>query len=370
MEMTMQTVPRNAPSLTGLAQAKWAFTTRHVERRDVDALLPAVAATQPGQLVLARVERIGQHEGLQLASGRRAELYAGDLIVLCLGDRYAPDQFEGVAELGSNAQCELLAAGGVAGVVRHRHARMKSATTLQVLAVLADAAGVPISIRRYAQPLPPLPALKAPQVPVLLVVGSSMNAGKTTACASLIHGLARAGWRVGAAKVTGTGSFGDVQTYVDAGAAEVLDFTDAGYASTYRLDAATVEMVARSLVAELERRGCDVVVVEVADGLFQRETAALLASATLRACVRGLLFAAADAMGAVAGVQRLRQQGWPVLAFTGLVTASPLAAAEAEAALVGVHGNTPRLTRDDLRAPDTATQLVGLTASHGWRLAA
>lgn len=366
----MHTVPMNPPSLNLLANAKWAFTTRHVNAQDVRHLLPAEAATQAGQLVLARVERLGQHDGLQLASGRRAELYAGDLIVLCLGDRYAPDQFEGVAEIDAQGGCELLAAGGVAGTVRHRHGRMKPATALRVLACLADAQSRAINIAHHALTLPAVSARKASTVPVIAVLGSSMNAGKTTACASLIHGLARGGWRVGAAKVTGTGSFGDVQCYADAGASEVVDFTDAGFASTYRVDAATVETAALRLVAELEQRGCDVVVVEVADGLFQRETAELLASPAWQAAMHGVVFAAADAMGAVAGVQRLQAQGWQVLAFTGLVTASPLAAAEAEAALISGGHAVARLARDDLRNPSTAEGLAGLPSLERWPLAA
>jgi hypothetical protein len=370
MEKTMNSIAPSSLSLKTPAHAKWAFTTRHVVRRDIGSLLPAQAATRAGQLVLARVERLGQHDGLQLAHGRRAELYAGDLVVLCLGDRYAPDQFEGVAEIDTQGGCELLAAGGVAGTVRHRHGRMKRATTLRVLACLGDAQSQALDIGRYALPLPGPDAPRPPAVPVIVVAGSSMNAGKTTACASLIHGLARGGWRVGAAKVTGTGSFGDVQSYADAGACEVLDFTDAGLASTYRAEAATVERVARALVSELERRACEVVVVEVADGLFQRETAQLLDSPGWRASMHGVVFAAADAMGAVAGVQRLQSMGWKVLAFTGLVTASPLAAAEAEAALVAAGHTAARLARDDLRSPALAERLAGLPTPQRWPLAA
>jgi hypothetical protein len=156
-------------------------------------------------LLLAEVTQLGQHDGVQLESGRRAQLYLGDRIVACLGNRYAPDQFEGIAKIENGQDCELLAGGGVAGVVRHRHGRMRAATGLRVLGVLGDADGAPVNIARYALPLPEPRPCDRPAIPVMLVVGSSMNAGKTTACASLIHGLARNGWRVGAVKITGTG---------------------------------------------------------------------------------------------------------------------------------------------------------------------
>jgi hypothetical protein len=350
----------NPVTFASLHRAKWAFTTRHVRRKDVERLLPAAAASEAGQLLLAEVTQLGQHDGVQLESGRRAQLYLGDRIVVCLGNRYAPDQFEGIAKLENGQDCELLAAGGVAGVVRHRHGRMRAATALRVLGVLGDADGVPVNIARWALPMPEPRLDEPPAIPVVLVVGSSMNAGKTTACASLIHGLTRNGWRVGAAKITGTGSFGDVQSYADAGAAEVLDFTDAGLASTYRVEAPLLERTARRLIGELQARGCDVAVVEIADGLFQQETAALMASPTLRDTLGHVVFAAADAMGAVAGVQRLRAQGWTVAAFTGLVTASPLAASEAQAALRSVDAAVPCCTRDDLRNPLVAGRLLGL----------
>jgi hypothetical protein len=139
----------------------------------------------------------------------------------------------------------------------------------------------------------------------------------------------------------------------------VLDFTDAGLASTYRVEPSLLERTARRLIAELEARGCDVVVVEIADGLFQQETAALMASRTLRDALGQVVFAAADAMGAVTGVQRLRGLGWTVSAFTGLVTASPLAASEAEAILRSVDAAVPCFSRDDLRSPLGAGRLLG-----------
>lgn len=347
-----------------IARAKRAFTTRRVPLRvgadapaeGIDPVLVAPrAAREAGDLVLARVEAIGQHDGLQLHTGRRAALYEGDEVLACLGDRYAPDQFEGIAQVDDTGRCELLAAGGVVGTVRHRHVLMRPATRLQVLGCVADRQGRPLNVRSFAMADA---ATSGVGIPVVVVVGSSMNAGKTTACASAIHGLRRAGLRVGAAKVTGTGSFGDVQSYADAGACEVLDFTDAGYASTYRVDVARLEGVALRLIGALQARGCDVAVVEIADGLFQRETAGLIAADGLRAACSGALFAAADAMGAVAGVQRLRAAGWPVTGLTGRVTCSPLAASEAEAALAGCGIAVPVFTRAQLRAPEHACVLI------------
>lgn len=336
-----------------LTHAKWAYTTRRVPQAAARSLLPLRHATEAGDLVLARVDILGQHDGLQLRSGRRAQLHVGDLIVLCLGNRYAPDQFEGVCTL-RDEQAELLAAGGLAGTVRHRHARMRPATRLTVQGALGDGEGRTLNLAQHA--LPPLPPLK-PRMPVIVVAGTSMNAGKTTTCAQVIRGLGQIGQRVGAAKITGTGSMGDAQTCMDAGALQVLDFTDAGLASTYKVDPVRIEALALRLIDELERSQCTMAVVEIADGLLQDETEALLRSASFRARCQGLVFAAGDAMGAVAGVQRVHELGWQVLGLSGLLSASPLALVEATRALAAAGLDVPGYTRGELQSPAVASRL-------------
>ncbi|MBA3955340.1 MAG: hypothetical protein H0X58_01575, partial [Acidimicrobiia bacterium] len=163
-----------------------------------------------------------------------------------------------------------------------------------------------------------------------------MNAGKTTAAAFLVNGLVGAGLSVGAAKITGTGAGGDVWMMVDAGAIPVLDFTHGGCPSTYRCPAEQVREVLLALTGHLSAAGVDAVVLEVADGVFQTETAALLADSAFAGAVDGIVFAASDALGAVAGVARLRALNHPVVAVSGLLTASPLATREARSALEGL----------------------------------
>lgn len=333
-----------------LARAKRAFTTRRADFTLATQLATGIPPTA-GDLVLARVQRLGQHPGLQLPSGRRATLFEGDEIVACYGNRYAPDQFEAVvpADLGP---CHLVAAGGIAAQAREWHARMKRPTAIEPIGLLADARGRVLNVAQFA--LREDAALPATGTRVIAVAGTSMNAGKTTAAAHLIRGLAGAGLRVAAAKVTGTGAAGDTMLFADAGASPVLDFTDFGHASTYRLAPAEVEQVLRRAIASLARGAPDVIVFEVADGVFQRETAALLKSAAFRRSVHGIVFAAPDAMGATAGVEWLEQRGLPVLAVAGALTASPLAVREATEAT-----HLPVLGLAELADPARAAALLG-----------
>ncbi len=338
------------------ANAKWAFTTRRVARSDAATILDDLDAVRAGDLVLGRVERVGSHRRIQLADGRGSELYAGDLVVLVCGDRYAPDQFEGAAELDP-AGADMLAAGGVIGRMRHAHSRMGTPTCVVPLGLVADAARRVLNVEDYG--LAPLP--RPASLPVIGIVGASMNAGKTTAVAALAHGLGRAGYRVAAIKATGTGAFNDFHAYADAGAHVVSDFTDAGMASTYRQPLTRILAGIDTLLGDAAQRGAEIAVVELADGLLQAETAALLREPRMRGAFAGLVLAVPDAMGAVGGCVLLNDIGLAPDVLTGMVSCSPLATAEAEAA-TGVSVIAREALRDPAQARALAAPMLARAA--------
>ncbi|HKK36729.1 MAG TPA: hypothetical protein VJ994_10595 [Paracoccaceae bacterium] len=328
-------------------QAKWAFSTRRVARADAVALDRDVAAARPGDLVLARIERIGSHKRLQLASGAHSDLWEGDLVVAACGDRYAADQFEGRGEIAPEG-CDLLAGGGLLGWIESRHARVSPPTRLVPLGRPIDREGVALSLDRYARPRP------APRRPaaVIGVVGSGMNAGKTTAAAALIRGLVAAGVRTAGLKATGTGAFGDLQAYEAAGAAYAADFAEDGLASTYRIPAPRIVDALDALLGHAAAEGCEAAVVEIADGLLQPETAAFLAGPGA-ARVGGWIYAAGDALSALGGLEVLARTGIRPMALSGLLTRSPLAMREAEAA-----SGAWVMSRDELADPAPAAALL------------
>lgn len=308
-----------------LLAAKSAYTTRHV-RFDQARLLISGKDVRPraGDLVLARVVSVGHHKGLELQHGRKAQLFAGDEIVVAYGDRYAPDQFE--AEVCADlTECDLVASGGLAAHVLSRHDATRKPTRIAPIGLLGDGAGDVINLARYA-----LSATSHPKTAIAIgVLGASMNAGKTTTAFSLIRGLTAAGYRVGAAKVTGTGAGGDIWAMADAGAKPAIDFTAAGFVSTYRISPRDLDRIFTTLTAELMRAGANALVIEVADGLYQQETAYLAGSMLFRNFVDGVVFAARDALGASAAVDWLRRADLNVLAVSGVITRSPLAVQEA-----------------------------------------
>ena len=84
---------------SALASAHWTFTTRRVNREDAAGLSGAFGTAKIGDLVLCEIVEVNQHNRLQLTTKRYKTSYVGDLIVACVGDRYAPDQYQGTAQV-------------------------------------------------------------------------------------------------------------------------------------------------------------------------------------------------------------------------------------------------------------------------------
>jgi len=330
-----------------LSRATVSFACRRVNIKDAQLMIRKPYRPTAGDVVLAIIEELGQHKRVERIDGRRAAIAPGDLVVLAYGNRYAPDQFEGVVphNLGP---CAMVAAGGIAATPIVQHRRMDEATRIRPLGVLADNTGKAINLADYAieetaqvKPCPPL----------FVACGTSMNSGKTHTACSLVRGLAAMGHRVGAVKLTGTGAGGDLWRMADSGAHKVMDFTDAGVPSTYLEDATALSTIAERLLNSIAD-DCDVMVAEIADGVSHPETCWLLQSSVIRSRLTGVFFAAADALGASGGYAWLSQQHLPVLAISGSLTLSPLAMRELSAL---VPANI--MTAEELSSP-TQLQLM------------
>ena len=333
-------------------RAKYSFNTRRVPIAKSRFLISGDVQPVAGDLVLARVDAIGQHGRLHMVDGRRAALYPGDEIAVCYGNRYAAHQFE--ATVPSHlSPCQLVAAGGIASVARSRHSGIKAATAITPIGLLADKHQRVLNVRDFALPTKRIPSDKF--APVIAVVGTEMNAGKTTTVASIINSASQ--WPdmvVSACKATGTGSAGDCWAMSDAGAGTVYDFLDAGYSSTYQLDKDTVVQIFETLIGNLlDQDSPDIIVVEVADSMMQQESAVLLRDTVFRQQVDGIVLAASDPIAAVGGVSLLKQAGLPVVGVSGVVAASELG----RQAVVDATG-VPTYDTETLRRPGTLPLLV------------
>jgi len=322
-----------------IAIAKRSYVTRNVSMESFRYLVKGNVTPKPGQLLLARVDRIGQHARLEHPSGRRAHLYVGDEIIVSYGHRYAPDQF--LSEMPQTLEkCDLVASGGIASQVVTKHSKVKNATKITPIGLLADRDKNIINLDRWA--LPNIPSqINKPLV--LAVTGSSMNGGKTTTAANIVKGLTNSGLKVASAKITGTGSGLDSWKMLDAGAYPVIDFTDIGFASTHKMTTEQIISIMHRQINHLSNYGVDAIILEIADGIAQVETSGLLESSAFHDSVDGVFFAAAEALSVCSGVEWLQRRHLPVIAVSGALTASPVATDEARNMCP-----LPILTSDDL----------------------
>ncbi len=319
-------VERLKPKL--LKSAKRAFTTRRVNSGDMHTLITRDVQPKAGDLVLATVDELGSHQRIELPNGRRARLFPGDTILVCYANRYAPDQFEAVVP-DDLEPCDLVAGGGVAGRTICRHERMNEPTRILPIGLVGDGAGQPLNLANYAI----VTDRPARRIPVVFVLGTAMNAGKTVTAGSLVRGFANTGIPVAGIKATGTGSGRDLWLMKDMGATHATDFLDIGLAGTYLAPPEGIESGVLRLIDHAALSGCQVAIVEIADGLHHEETAALVRSHVLRERACGVVFAAYDSLGAQQGVEMLKAHGHRIFALSGQITRSPLAMREVESSV-------------------------------------
>jgi hypothetical protein len=210
---------------------------------------------------VGRVVSIGRHTRIEGRQWRRLDLFPDDLVGGVFGNRYATDQFEGYVEpFGRNFH--FLGIGGVFGIARSQNARMpEPPTVMQLLGYVARPDGSRLSMLDYELPRTKSQLNGGPRCRTILVVGASMNSGKTTTAAYTVLGLTRSGHKVCAAKLTGTACAEDPGIFVDAGAHSVLDFSDCGLPSTYLTSPPTCSTSTPACVRRLRELGYRVAAV-------------------------------------------------------------------------------------------------------------
>jgi hypothetical protein len=278
-----------------------------------------------GDLVYGSVARIGHHSSLENASGRIHVIHNGTKAVFVFGNRYAPDHYEGLVPERMRNEVDLLARSGLVGIVKTKNAMIKDPTRIKILGYVCDANSKILNTRDFPAIVPKLSEKKEPRARMILVCGTSMNSGKTMAAVACCWALASMGHNVRASKVTGTASLKDILHMNDAGANPYSDFTLFGYPSTYLLPEDEVLSIFNRLDLKYGNNKKNYWVVELADGINQRETSLLLSSREVVSRIHKLIFCASDAFGALGGLKILEEDfGLVPDAISGVCSSSPL----------------------------------------------
>ncbi|MEM8922307.1 MAG: hypothetical protein AAGD35_02320 [Actinomycetota bacterium] len=288
-------------------------------------------APEVGDVHFAEVVEVGQHTELESKSGRIHQvLTPGYRFPVVFGNRYATDSYEARLPERPQRNVDLVARSGMAAVVHElARGRVGTPTTLRLLGPIVDPGGRPLNTIEHGLPADGASVTGYPRAPMILVVGTSMNAGKSTTAVAAGRALIAAGLRVRASKVTGTASLKEILNMADAGAVGVSDFTFLGYPATYLLSSETVVDIFNRLDRHEANNPEEVWVVELADGVLQRETAMLLSSPDVQNRIDRLVLCAADACGALGAIGELKERyGLAPDVISGIVGSSPLARAE------------------------------------------
>jgi hypothetical protein len=139
------------------------------------------------------------------------------------------------------------------------------------------------------------------KLPAILMVGTSMSAGKTMTGKFACQILAELGYRVIGTKLTGAGRYRDILSFRNHGAAEVYDFVDAGLPSTV-VSEEEFRRAIRPLLSHIASRDADFMVVEAGASPLEPYNGAA-AIDELGANVRCRILCATDPY-AVVGVQQ------------------------------------------------------------------
>jgi hypothetical protein len=204
------------------------------------------------------LEQPGVSHTVETTSGRMAEVFPGDVLVGALGTRYATLEAVGDwREIEDDLLLDSLTRAGVLG----KCTSVAPQSLLQVISLRylghVLERGEKLTMADFVEPLPP----RELDAPIVLVIGTSMSAGKTTTAKTLIRLLKRRGLRVAAAKLTGVARYADTLAMQDAGADHTADFVDAGLASTM-CEASVYRRALAHIVSSLAGSSPDVVVAE------------------------------------------------------------------------------------------------------------
>jgi hypothetical protein len=308
---------------------KASFVCRKVEDYTINQELVASYTPKAGDVAIFKViEANGSY--IVGKDKLNTTLFNGDTIMLAFGSRYATSQLEGYVPNSPVQTCHLLGRGGVAGVLKSLNSKMRSEPPqLEVVGYACNAHGNIINTIEQDK----LASFDPMQIKskIILSIGSSMDSGKTTTAAYLCGGLNKAEHKVAYLKLTGTAFPKDARFVYDRGANYVADFSHFGYPSTFMFEKNELLDLYQSLVNLAQQAvSPEFIVIEIADGLLQRETAMLLQDEAFMSSVHSVIFSCGDSLGVFSGLQMLEKLGIEPFAISGLFTASDLLIEEVE----------------------------------------
>lgn len=312
---------------------KKTIVARDIHHFSINKNIAETHIIKAGDLAVFEVLELGKHVTAQMSDGKIRNIFPGDFIVATFADRYATAQFEGYVPTTPLPIYHILGAGGVIGIVKSKNYLLKDIepTSVKLIGFCCDSNDQVINTKFYNKER--IAFRGEHNMKIILSIGSTMDSGKTTTAAFVARGLSMADYKVGFVKLTGTCFTKDREFVLDCGASVVADFSDLGFPSTFMCSKEDILDIYQTLLDDLATENLDYLVMEIADGLLQRETNFLLHEKSFMDTIHKVVFSCGDSLSAYYGVQLLKNWGIKVNAVSGIFTMSPLLIQEVEANL-------------------------------------
>ena len=333
-----------------MSKIKKTIICKEIKSFNIDTNQNTTYTPKKGDVAVFEVVTLGKHYTLQSETKRIMTIVEGDLIMAAFANRYATEQFEGYIPEKPTEILDILGAGGAVGVLKSKHDNFKHipATQVRLIGYAVDEEGKTINTVHRASKEIVFNGKIPNSAKVILSIGSSMDSGKTTAAAYLARGLKTTGKNVAFIKLTGTCYTKDMDLVFDCGADATVDFTDAGFPSTYMCEKQELLNLYQTLLHKLEPSKPDFIVMEIADGLLQRETEFLLRDKVFMSTIDNIIFSCGDSLAIFYGIEFLSKLGVKPAVLSGVFTMSPLLIQE-----VKDRTSIPVLTIDELMSGES-----------------
>lgn len=313
-------------NMINLNTIKRSVITRGITDFQIDRLKNNSHVPQLGDVAVFEVISLGKHKAIQAVDETITAIYPGDLILAAFGGRYASNQFEGYVPCEPTLDLQILGQGGAVGQLVSTHNRFKKTggTQIRLLGYATDRQQQVINTRYQRLERVAFDNQKPSNAAIYLSIGASMDSGKTTTAAHFARGAMLSGKTVAYIKLTGTAYSKDRRTVRDSGAAVALDFSHCGYPSTFQCSTEEVLAIYATLLQQVKSCHPDIIIVEIADGLLQKETNNLLKHQGFMSGIDGVVLSCPDSLSVYGGLQILQSMAINPLIISGIFTASPL----------------------------------------------
>ena len=182
-----------------------------------------------GDYVVCEILNAGS-EGirLELPNGRMRGIIGGEYLIGALGERFATLEATGSwRNVEDDLKMTVLTAAGLLGKLTSKSAFIPKMIKVRYIGHTMRQ-GEKLTMGGFVKALKKKPFA----TPVILFVGTSMSAGKTTSARIVTNIFKQSGYKVVGAKLTGAGRYKDILAFKDVGADTVLDFVDVGLPSS------------------------------------------------------------------------------------------------------------------------------------------